>query len=546
MSFVSASTKEIVLRTSKFSPLQKTYHLIYQIGLKFILFRLKKLSEISSVCATGVTKEDRGLPGSSDIDLIIVTKNISPNLEYEIWLKIQKIYQSSKQIFPFLNGLNILSQKELEAHYKIRSIRQPASIRRKTYVVSGKVINIAPSSNKLKISDYFWLIKNDLRNINDYAFTMGAWKHSRYLVNHITKGLISHIKKIDGGNNQPSLNTLRDHCSDIVTNNYFVKKPLNNTSSLWAMSLKEMGRVGRSSNSLPDISKKQERPRWKLRLSSQYYPPSSQSQTIATLEPFIEGLKTLPGVEHVILSSNYGSNFQYDTLILVNDLLELKELQNTLKNIILFYYREKKNWTHNHLQMPFVIANSYFDTYYRHCCEPMELFYMMRYGKFLLVSEKNMCMTIDEVLNKVNNFSLFEYANAFVDGTPLGWNCFLLFNASLEKNDWTSTLQGLDFIFGNIPAKRVTLETGIISLTPEETHTHYTQIYKHEPETTCYNEIYNKIYVNYPDKTLMPELRKQKQSIFMLLRKNIESIINMIPKELIDSDQTTPEKYKHA
>lgn len=74
----------VVLKTNKIALFKKFYYLIYKLSLKFIVLSLKKLEPIRSIYLEGslANRRKNFVAGSSDIDLIIITKELTNNEEF--------------------------------------------------------------------------------------------------------------------------------------------------------------------------------------------------------------------------------------------------------------------------------------------------------------------------------------------------------------------------------------------------------------------------------------------------------------------------------
>lgn len=103
-----------VLKTNKYWPFEILYKAIYLLALKIFVLYLKRKPEIETIYLKGSLALGEWIPGASDIDLIIIIKDISIEDEVRFLNKFWTTMNFVSKFLPFFrNDAMILSAKEL-------------------------------------------------------------------------------------------------------------------------------------------------------------------------------------------------------------------------------------------------------------------------------------------------------------------------------------------------------------------------------------------------------------------------------------------------
>ena len=84
-----------------------------------------------------------------------------------------------------------------------------------------------------------------------------------------------------------------------------------------------------------------------------------------------------------------------------------------------------------------------------------------------------------------------------------------------------------DYVLGATAAHRLAIEKGIITTTPLETLTEYTEHYPEEKPTSWYESFYHKYYLN-GEFELLKGIKSEIKELFYFYRKNREVINRVI------------------
>lgn len=114
---VKESLRYFVLKTHRYRLFKALYQTIYVFALKLIVFYLTRVPQVEAIYLRNSLLSKDWVPGDSDIDLTVITKNLSPQNEtrfmISFWSKITLI----AKIFPFIfeKDISLLSKSEFKS-----------------------------------------------------------------------------------------------------------------------------------------------------------------------------------------------------------------------------------------------------------------------------------------------------------------------------------------------------------------------------------------------------------------------------------------------
>jgi len=180
---ITKDLQNVVLNTWNYPFLKQSYRGVYKAATAIFVRNYKSIKEIESIyLRRGLTNTD-WIPGSSDIDLIMIIRECVPQKEVEVLKSIWKKYSVLKKLFPFIGELQIVNRKELGAYFKNGSLRALEARHRWCHLYGEEIkIEERPESNGNKnTADVLTEMFNSYRILCDATFRNERNINCRYL-----------------------------------------------------------------------------------------------------------------------------------------------------------------------------------------------------------------------------------------------------------------------------------------------------------------------------------------------------------------------------
>jgi predicted nucleotidyltransferase len=506
---------DLVVRSNKFQLLKYINSLPYKFGLNFILRYFKSMPEIKSIyLRRGMTSKD-WVPGSSDIDLLIITKKMGLKNELAFLKSFWERYLRLKKIFPFLGEAGVCNENELDNWHKFGGIRAMemnkwkllcgSEIRKGKYSFDPLMLRIEAlwealstqysdflsstmfyqkSFKKTYLRPYFKIFIDILR-YGSYCgdMTKGEICDRNQFISNSSKYIRGETKKVI------------DLFKKVQNSNYFSPKSEEIILNSFSNSFKFLDNI--CGCLLKDIEKSKISS--KLKFSKYNLEPKSKEIVLNTIKPFVDQMyyEIKESVESIILSSSGCRDHRYLLyVILKNDLSDKKiqEIFHKIKNVLI---SNIDSWPFDYFDLskaPLLYTKNMFKCHLYLPWWSLEYFYLIRHGETLKGRD------LIKNLDRPDDY--------FVLKGVLSYASYLPIHLKLElRNKQVFSNRIIDDVCGDLPAIILALERGIIPTTPLEAVLEYRDNYKE------FGQWLNSFYDTY-SKMPIKELEKNFDSIY--------------------------------
>ncbi|MBC8555175.1 MAG: nucleotidyltransferase domain-containing protein [Candidatus Brocadiales bacterium] len=451
-----------VIRTNKIPILGRLYERLYELSLYLICKAFGRYSEVVSIYLTGSMANDALRPGHSDIDLMVVTRDMDCTKEYDFLTGFWRTYARLRIPFPFLLHVLVLSVNDLTAcmlqrHFSRLTVDDSSNNPRRGQrwgLVFGRESLAEAAGMRL---DLTWPTRYFTLSIEAYLQVLGS-----YLTDQ------THNEKM--ANRLSYLLGLGD--------DFFLNKSINHRGetvpSLLSDSMNSLGSHFRSHySSESDIVKF----KW-----AQEPKPKKDVDTVADefcclLNDFMH--RAGDYVEAIIVSSKIATS-SYQLVICLTDSLTEDEVSEALNAL-----RDSTETLPKHVMIPeypIVITADMIPIlqYNEYCMGQFDYLHLIRHGRVIYGSQpkyplphsadfnERSIMGVSEMICKMSHYTRSVLPNDDV------W----------PNDDVPPKLLAdfLDYIFGILPSTRLIIEGGPVTTTPDETVKEYM---KAHPDEEC-------------------------------------------------------------
>ncbi len=512
-----------VLKTNNIWLLEQLYFLLYECSLRFIVAELSKFPEVVSIYSRGSIATGNYTPGSSDIDLIVVTKNLTPTEEISYYKKFHRKYSLLRSIFPFFMHYNTMDENTLGVYTKL--ISGPTNHNRLKILYGEDRIKSRNIIHQPASKDYFSYCWNKFIYLTNRLYTVTPGNYVR----HHTKAIFEILEHISESNESSILKIRRDlekQCLLIKESNFFSDNPHAYLIESWGKTLVLLDKISpillRDSKKNEHIDKVSP----KLRLTRYELAQETQGYMVERALPFVEELKqcTEQYMDSIILNSPENRNYEYSLYVILRDGIGLEEIKNVTTKIIGLYEKYKKGFSFLMGFPPRIMTKDISAILLRKIGKP-ELLCLVRHGK-VLYGDDSKAKLYGDIKNYFNNVPVENFREILI-GAPFGTNIIeSLIVTTIEKNI-PKMIKRIDFLCAVIPAKRILLEKGIITTTPRETFEEYMNYYATDKYTEWYASFYNKFYCSLHNDIPLKEIIAELGQGHLFLRHNIDIITKL-------------------
>lgn len=505
---ISGYIRFFILKTGNFSSFNKIYLLFYKISLVFIVQSLNKLRKIKAICLEGSLAQDKTelKAGSTDIDLIIITDELSIEDELKFIYSYIKKCLNLKRLFPFLKDHRVLNKSTAPIHSYAKTLGPYhfKQYNRLYRVIYGRIPeDIFPrepdySLESFTAVDLLILARTILRPVNEAIFDAST-SNKAYIRNSILgiKRVLDYVNvNMQDFSSKLTLNQLNGRIKIIADKNFFINpgnypffiSTINDLYRLLEECLNYMLPYAKVLNTSNDN---------KISLAKQKSPNETLTDAISEIREKIKHLyeDTKDTLYNISILPEYNCNYQYTIYLVFRNKLEpctLKNIYATLKNInfsvinpSIFYSR------------PIVITKELFELnkrYVEACCGPLDL---------LLFNKLLYKISGEDLNNDINEASVYGFLNTKLYGNILktdynylieSHNIFEKLIENLENKDTRGIKKTIDYLLGAATSQRLAVEKGIITAVPLEAFSEYTANYPHDKMTQWYESFYQQFY----------------------------------------------------
>jgi predicted nucleotidyltransferase len=523
--------QNFVLRTNNILFLREIYKSIYWFSLDCIVKVLSSSLEVIAIYLEGSATNEEIIPGSSDLDLIVVIKEMSIEETISFLDKLYRTRVKLRKIFPFFVHCKVMVEPEFSLYTNTRSLKK----------LYGKKI-VKEFDGVKKIFKYYYLYYDFLR------FTRQLFRNEgNGYVRHQVR-LINNILSLLGSIGKSSIDkdTLKyklvEKIKSIEKSNFFVKDPNRFITDSW---------IGISSLLLKTFQNGQNEDKMldgvyelDLRCSLTKYniPQETQKFVINSLKSSSNELyKNIKEViECIILSSNPNCNYSYILYVIIKDDISPKDMEYLLKLAIDIYQKFKNEVSFNTslYNIPLMIPKSMFLNYH---IRPFllgptyEKAYLLRHG--IVLEGKDVLRDLEPSYY----CPIFNNTTTMFLDIPLGTQImYRLLQIILRKGIHTiGASTYLDPIFGAITSRRLFFDKGIITTTPREAFEEFLKYYSREKETKWYSLSYEKYCSLFENPSAYKSIDFGKCFKFLMHNINITSNLMKILLNKMEKIETT-------
>lgn len=523
-----------VLKTGTFGFLNKFYLLFYRISLIFIVRGLRKLKTIKAIYLEGslIQEKSRLKAGSTDIDLIIITEELSIKDELEFIYAYIKKCVNLKKFFPFLKDYNALNESTLRIHSyaKILGPYHFKKYDRLYKTISGstsrdhspKKLNFALES--YPIDDLFILARTTLRPINEdlYNASTENWAYTRNAVINIERVIEYINKNIPYFKSQNLTNELKNKIKLITNKNFFIYSTdftffislINDFYALLEECLTHLMTTTQRLNAPVDKE---------ISLTRQNLPNRNLAYIAERMRDcFTPIYSSKTNVLHNIsIFPDYNYSYRYIPYIIFSSSLDPKTIRNIyagFKKINIPPLQFDRN------VKPVILTKNIFYLYKKYIESyrgPLDIFLFNKLIYNIAGDVLNTGLgeeTIDNLLNTklYGNISKVDYN--YLIGSH---NIFEQLMEHLKNKNLLEIKKTTDYLLGATTSHRLAVEKGIVISSPLETFTEYMVHYPNEGLTGWYESFYHKLYDTKAAFSLH-FINSQIKDLFCFYRKNRE------------------------
>lgn len=524
-----------VLKTNRIWPLRILYIFFYILARYIIVSIFKQLPQVTSIYAKGATLSTLGVLGSSDIDLILIMKEL--DLEEELCL-LKKIYHRYKIltcIFPLFSDYKTLSTEEYRVHSGLKDLTKGNSYKVRVKCIYGEKIP-EPSAE-----DYFsdiYRINQALdifRYLTHNLFTLEYNKYSRRYIKRIDM-ILKDLRNIAGLDSVKYLKPLDTQVMSVKADNYFINDSENSLFDYFIKTLHLIDHVCKKSELFMPASKDSgQKPYFDFSLTSYNIEPETKNKLVNDIQPFInEVISACKEVKCIFLYPKTNTNYQYSIPIVLSNGLDNESMKNSLCHLVNAYKKAKARCSNLSFPLPLLFTESMARFYINNVTSKLGLISFTKHGKIFHNSGIIADIELERLLKQINGLTLKESAYSFLLGPPLGTNVIETLIKSVDTKDIRKIIICLDIILGIIPGKRLLLAKEIITTSPKEVYQEYLDNFKGEAYTDFYRLAYRRFYFETNRKSFISDIEENLRDIHGFVKVNTKDILSAIKnKQLI-------------
>jgi predicted nucleotidyltransferase len=544
---ISDHFRFLILKTGNFSSLNKIYLLFYKIALIFIVRSLNKLREVKAICLEGSLAQDKAelKAGSTDIDLIIITGELSIENELKFIYAYIKKCMKLKRIFPFLKDYSALNKAAAHIH-SYSKILGPYHFKRygRLYKVIRGDCASGYSPNKsdfglesYRAEDFFILFRTSLRPINEEVFN-AATDNRTYIRNSITsiKRIIDYITvNIPEFKDEPIINILNKKIEIISNKNLFIHP---NDFQFFIATIDDFYKLSEKClvHLLPHAQYQGMPSDKKLFMTKNSFPNETLKNVVGEIEGRIKNVykDTQNAIYNISILPDYTCNYTYIPYVFLKDNLDpqaIKSIYEVLKKINI-----SETGSSAYYSNPVLLTKNIFDInrkYVESYCAPLDILLFNR----LIYSIAGNSLSWDlgkEATQEFINAKLYgdiskvEY-NYLIDSH----NTFEQLIECLQNKNLSEVKKATDYLLGSMARHRLAIEKGIITSTTLEAFTEYMTHYSSESSSKWYESFYHQFYGSKTNFSLSL-IESQIEDLFCFYSKN-RGIINGIVNSSLEN-----------
>lgn len=496
-----------VLKTGNFSFINKVYLLFYKISLIFIIRGLRKLKTIKAIWLEGSLIQEKSRPkaGSTDIDLLIITEELSIKEELNFIYAYIKKCVNLKKIFPFLKDHSALNKSTARIH-SYTKILGPYHFKKydRLYKVVAGSSTDGHSPKKLNfnlesypIDDFFILARTALRPINEDLYNVATenWAYTRNTINSIAR-IIEYINKnIPNFKSQSLTNELRKKITFFTNKNFFAYS--TDLLSFTSLINDSYALLGECLNHLLTTTQGLDTPvEKKISLTRYNLPNKNLAYIAAKMKDKITSLyNSKTNILHNIsILPDHNCNNRFVPYIIFNNGLDPKTIKNiytVLKEI------DIAPPEFGCIAGPIVLTKKMFylnKKYIEACRGPLDLFLFNKLIYTIVGDVLNTGIDEETIHNFLNtklygNISKVDYN--YIIGSH---NVFEQLVEYLQNKNIPAVMKTTYYLLESITSHRLAVEKGVIASTPLEAFNEYLGHYSDEELTGWYDYFYHKLH----------------------------------------------------
>lgn len=501
----------IALKTNRIPVLREFYYVIYMVSLKLIIFIFKLVKPVQSIYLEGslVDGNKKFIAGSSDIDLIIITKELPPDEEFTFLNDYVRKLHLLKTNFPFLKDSRTLNTRGLCIH-NLTKLLGPKHFKKNTpaykllYTTATKK-DYLPARLNFDISSY---VVDEFINlcrvlptplIHDLrCATMQKWAYVKNTTS-ILKLIVEYIRiYCPALSNDGLVKSLQEKIRYISKNNFFIYpkqrqlfySTVKDAASLMAACFADLIKL------LPQNQKPRE---INFAMTKYCFKNEALESVASRISSSLISLhaRTSDIIETILLVPSFGGCYNYMIYLILRDDFNTRALKRVYDGLI--DINERRIFP-AHIQSPLnphIITKSMFEIS-KKCVE-------LSYGPLdLLPFNRNVYHISGELLNiEFKKETIANFINAKLYGRiskasysylMYPKNNFELLIESLHAKRDILSINLFDSILCFTAVFRLAAEHGIITTNPLETLTEYTTHYSNAKTTRWYNSFFKKYY----------------------------------------------------
>jgi len=525
MNSLKKPLQNFVLRTNRIWPLKQIYLLIYKYSLKYIIRELSKFPEVISIYLGGSGTREI-VPGSSDWDLVVIIKEMSPEEGFSFLDRFYKKIARPRKIFPFFIHIKIMDEIEFSMYTNTRPLKN---------LYGKKPIK---KFNGLKDLHTYYYLYFDFLHFTREVYKPKDTNYIRPQVK-LLGDLISSINCFEkiSPEEKNLINKLLKKLDLVKRSNYFVEKPEGFLFDSWVDVTILLSQT-LDENQNRDLILKNKKLDLKFSLTKHNYAQETQEYVVEKVKPFANDLyKDLKEyIDCILLSSRPNCNYAYLLYVIIKDNIELEDMRSILE-IAIKKYRDSRDkfslYTYYLYSIPLIIPKSMFLYYHKRpfLLGPVyETLYLLKHGKIL--SGNNL---VEDLKSIEKSYTIFNDTVTMFLGVPLCTNMMdkMLHTISIKNSQKIPMSVYMDAICGGIPSRRLFFDKGIVTTTPRETFEEFLNNYSDEDETKWYKSIYEKYCSLYENPLIYKYINLEE--CFRFMKHNTNDIYRLMEKMLSQS-----------
>jgi hypothetical protein len=122
-SYIFNRLRAFVLATWQFPLVGTMYRWVYVLVSMMFTYLLGRMKGVRSLYLRRGMASGNWIPGSSDIDTLLVVDAVAPENELEMLLQLKAMYRKVKKVFPVIGEMQIVTEKELNNYFTSGDMR---------------------------------------------------------------------------------------------------------------------------------------------------------------------------------------------------------------------------------------------------------------------------------------------------------------------------------------------------------------------------------------------------------------------------------------